>query len=223
MKAPNASNSYDTREAWLRAAANQLRPYFESCGLPLPEKIRYAIGFTSTGRKSKRVGECWHPTTSEDATYEIFIRADLADPLDVLGALVKELVHTALPADASHGRLFKGAAIKVGLEGPMRMARPGVLLKTHLADIAAALGPLPHARLHLADHTPLTLTAVAVDRPKKQRARMHKAECADPDCDYLVRVAAKPVREKGPPHCPQHGPMRVTLPPEGEDSVTDAG
>ena len=38
MKAPHTPNTHDTREAWLRAAANELRPYFESCDLMLPEK-----------------------------------------------------------------------------------------------------------------------------------------------------------------------------------------
>ena len=82
MKAPNSSqlpNTHDSRESWLRAGANELRPYFQDCGYPLPDKIRYAIAFTSTGRKSKRYGECWHASSSEDSAYEIFIRADLAE------------------------------------------------------------------------------------------------------------------------------------------------
>jgi hypothetical protein len=218
VKAPNtpdASNTYDTREAWLRAAANKLRPYFESCGLMLPERIRYAIAFTSTGRRSKRVGECWAPATSDDASYEIFIRADIAEPVDVLGVLVKELVHTALPAGAGHGKLFRDAALKIGLQGPMRNAQPGVLLKARLVDLAATLGPLPHASLHI-DQAPLTAVAVALDRPKKQRARMLKAVCGVDDCGFLVRVAAKPVMEIGPPHCPKHGAMTVEFSPEDD-------
>jgi hypothetical protein len=50
------SNSHDTREAWLRAATNELRPYFASCGMDLSEKLRFAIAFTSTGRKGTRRG-----------------------------------------------------------------------------------------------------------------------------------------------------------------------
>lgn len=222
MKAPNTPNAYDSREGWLRAGANELRSYFESCGLPLPEKIRYAIAFTSTGRKSKRVGECWHSATSDDASYEIFIRADLAEPIEVLSVLVKELVHTALPAGVGHGKQFRDAAIKIGLQPPMRDARPGVLLKARLVDLATMLGPLPHASLHV-DQTPLTAVAVALDRPKKQRARMLKAECMFDGCGYLVRVAAQPVRDKGPPHCPAHGAMAVDLPPEAEGEPAAGG
>ena len=213
MKPPNTLNTHDTREAWLRAAANELRPYFERRGYELPEKIRYAIAFTSTGRKSKRVGECWHSAASNDASYEIFIRADLADPVTVLGVLVKELIHTVLPNDAGHGKLFKRAAISIGLEGPMRKAQPGVSLHDELVRISASLGPLPHASLHV-DQTPLTAVALALDRPKKQRARMLKACCTADNCTFIVRVAAQPVKEIGPPHCPKHGMMTVEFPPD---------
>jgi hypothetical protein len=92
-----------------------------------------------------------------------------------------------------------------------------VLLAQKLAEVAAALGPLPHARLNISE-TPLVAVApapaTALDRPKKQRTRMHKAECLTKSCGYVVRVAAKPVRDIGPPHCPKHGAMTVSLPPE---------
>ena len=121
---PPTNNHHEFREGWLRAATTGVRPYFASVGYPLPDEIRFAIAFTSTGRRGKRVGECWHSAASGDARYEIFIRADLADPIEVLGVLMKELLHTALPADAGHGRLFKEAALKIGLLPPLRMATP---------------------------------------------------------------------------------------------------
>jgi hypothetical protein len=210
MKAPNNHNA---RETWLRAAANELRPYFASCGYTIPEQIRFAIAFPSTGRKGKRVGECWHSTTSDDAHFEIFIRADLADPIHILGVLTKELVHTCLPPNSGHGKLFKEAATKIGLQGPMRQAMPGVLLQSRLIDLAATLGPLPHARLNIEQGPSL---AVPIDRPKKQRARLLKAECSGDGCGYTVRVTSKWVRDLGPPHCPRHGPMTVDLLPETE-------
>jgi hypothetical protein len=217
LKAPG--NRHDLRESWLRAAAAELRPYFASVGYPLPDNIRFAIAFPSTGRKGKRLGECWHSSNSDDASYEIFLRADLAEPLDVLGVLTKELVHTALPADAGHGKRFKEAAIKIGLQGPMRSARPGVLLQNRLAEVAASLGPLPHASLHIKE-APLTAVALAIalDRPKKQRVRMLKAECVTQGCGYTLRIAASWVRDVGPPHCPKHGAMAVDLPHDDEDA-----
>jgi hypothetical protein len=38
-------NYHDSRESWLRAATDELRPYFDRCGYPLPAKIRFAIAF----------------------------------------------------------------------------------------------------------------------------------------------------------------------------------
>jgi hypothetical protein len=215
------SNYFDTREAWLRSATNELRPYFISCGYQIPEKIRFSIAFTSTGRKGKRVGECWHSSTSDDETYEIFIRADLAEPLIVLAVLVKELVHTLLPLDAGHGKLFKDAALKIGLQGPMRNATPGVLLQKRLDELAASLGPLPHARLDISRQS-MSARVVPVDAPKKQSTRYLKAECKGDGCGYTVRVVSKWVKEKGPPHCPEHGAMTVDLPAEDKENAEEA-
>jgi hypothetical protein len=205
------SNFYDTREAWLRAAANELRPLFARCGYEVPENIRFAIAFPSTGRKGRRVGECWHSSTSADRAYEIFIRADLFEPEDVLAVLVKELVHTLLPADAGHGKTFKTAATRIGLEGPMRHPTPGPLLRERLQALAAALGPLPHAQLHIDQHPMTVRGSVAVDVPKKQPTRYRKAVCTDASCPYTVRIASSHVVNIGPPHCPRHGPMTVDL------------
>ena len=220
------SNCHDTREAWLRAGTNELRPYFRSCGYELPENIRFAIAFPSTGRKGKRVGECWHSSTSADAAYEIFIRADLWKPDDVLAVLIKELVHTLLPPDAGHGQQFKTAAMRIGLEGPMRQAVPGPLLKERLEALRNSLGPLPHAHLDIEQQPMTTRGSVAIDVPKKQTTRYRKAECTDRECGFMVRVTASHVKNIGPPHCPVHGAMAVDMPAgdseEDEDATAEA-
>ena len=222
------SNVQETREAWLCAGANELRTHFKSCGYELPENIRFAIAFPSTGRKGKRVGECWHSSTSDDSTYEIFIRADLWEPDKILAVLIKELVHTLLPPDAGHGQLFKTAAMRIGLEGPMRDAKPGPLLKETLEKLADRLGPLPHAHLNI-DQQPMTTrgsVATPIDAPKKQTTRYRKAECTEKDCEFTVRVAASHVKNIGPPHCPVHGAMTVDMPSddieEDEDVAAEA-
>ena len=208
--AKSPSNYHDTRESWLRAATNELRPYFEGCDYPLPDKIRFAIGFPSTGRKGNRVGECWHSSTSNDEHFEIFIRADIDDPAEVLGVLVHELIHAVVPIDAKHGKLYRAAAVKLGLQGKMAHAMPGILLQRRLDELAANLGPLPHARLNIergADNRG------PADREKKQGTRMLKAECDIDGHGYVVRVAATHVRNDGPPICPRHKqPMTVDLP-----------
>jgi hypothetical protein len=204
------SNYHDTRESWLRAATNELRSYFAGCDYPLPDKIRFSIGFPSTGRKGSRVGECWHSSTSNDEHFEIFIRADLDEPGNVLGVLVHELVHAVIPIDARHGKLYRAAAVKIGLQGKMAHAMPGILLQKRLDELAATLGPLPHARLNIergADNRG------PADKAKKQTTRMLKAECDVDGHGYVVRVAAAHVRNDGPPICPKHKlPMMVDLP-----------
>lgn len=216
-----SSNYHDTREGWLRGATNELRPYFDGCGYPLPDKIRFAIGFPSTGRKGNRVGECWHSSRSVDEHFEIFIRADLSEPVEVLGVLVHELVHAVVPVEAKHGKLYRAAALKIGLQGKMVHAMPGILLQKRLDELAATLGPLPHARLNIergADNRG------PADREKKQTTRMLKAECEVDGHGYVVRVAASHVRKDGPPICPKHRePMTVDLPPEAEAEEAEAG
>ena len=212
---PSLKNAHDTRESWLRAAAHDLRSFFEVCGYPIPPNIRYAIAFPSTGRRGPRVGECWHSSTSDDGNFEIIIRADIADPVEVLGVLTHELVHACVPADAGHGKVYREAALKLGLEGKMRHAMPGKLLNGRLVRLAESLGPLPHAKLNIDRGRDNKLSA---DRPKKQRTNLLKAECAGKGCGYTVRVTSKWVKDIGPPHCPVHGAMTVHLPPDDDEA-----
>jgi hypothetical protein len=200
-------NAFDTREGWLKAAEIELRPYFAECGFPLPEKVRYAIAFPSTGRQGRRVGECWHSSASADGFHEIIIRADIADPIEVLGVQVHELIHAALPADAGHGPKYREAAIKIGLQGQMRHAMPGQLLTPKLEVIAANLGPLPHGKLNIGEFN--RDGTRPADRAKRQRTRLLKAECQGDECGYTVRITAMWVDKLGAPLCPKHGPMTV--------------
>ncbi len=215
-----SANKHESRESWLKNAAQLLRPHFADCGYDLPNNMRFAIAFPSTGRKGKRVGELWHASTSADGSYELFIRADISEPADVLGVLVHELVHAVLPIEAGHGKPYKDAALKIGLEGKMRHAMPGALLKAKLADIAETLGPLPHARLNIergaTDKGP-------ADRPKKQGTRLLKAVCTAPGCGYTVRITAKWVAEIGPPLCPRHDVLTVDSPSDEIEEQAEAG
>jgi hypothetical protein len=205
------ANHYETREAWLLAATRALRTHYESAGYPLPERIRFSIGFPSTGRKGKRIGEHWHSSASADDNHEIYIRPDQAKATDVLGILAHELVHSAVPIGSGHGKVFKAAALAVGLTGPMRSAMPGPVLAEKLAALADELGPLPHGALSIDG-------GKSDDAPKKQSTRMLKAECTAEGCGYTVRLARKWIDAKGPPHCPEHGAMEVEGYEPGEGS-----
>ena len=75
---------HQTREAWLHHVAQCMAPMFEKLGAPLPAHLRIAIGFTSSGRRSRNIGECWDNQCSEDRHFEIFIRPDLSESKDLL-------------------------------------------------------------------------------------------------------------------------------------------
>jgi len=94
---------HQTREAWLNYVAQRMAPMFEKFGAPLPAQLRIAIGFTSSGRRSRNIGECWDNQCSEDRHFEIFIRPDLSEskdllPMQVAAILGHELVHAARSA-----------------------------------------------------------------------------------------------------------------------------
>jgi hypothetical protein len=211
------------REEWLHSAVQLLRPMFEKAGAEIPELGRAAIGFTSKGGgKSNCVGECWHPLASGDGHVEIFIRPDKADPEEVLGILVHELIHSCLPIGSGHGPVYKALALKIGLEGKMRHAMPGSLLQDVLKGIASELGPLPHAALDIQYRE-------SAPR-KKQKTNMLKAWCegvkdnngkVTEACDYVCRLT-KTHAEKGAPICGVHERrMVVEWPVEDEPEDED--
>ena len=188
----NMAPPHTSREAWLAAAAVHLAIDFSVAGYTMP-KMRFAIGFRSTGRHGTTLGECWSDKHSRDGTHEIFIRADQSDPAEVLAILHHEIVHAVVGSEAKHGPVFKKCALAVGLQGPMRHTTPSPAVAARLATIAEGLGPLPHAALDWTDR-------------KKQSTRLLKAQC---HCEYTVRIARTWVERVGPPHCPLHGPMAV--------------
>jgi hypothetical protein len=212
------TNTHTSRESWLRAGAEELRPDFEKLKLSLPEKMRFSIAFTSTGKRGHVAGECWHPEFSGDQHYEVIIRIDKDDPVEILGILVHELIHSLLLPTDKHGKKFKLIARRIGLEGGMRHTRPTPLLIQRLQAIAANLGPLPHAKLNYSR---------ASDVPKKQQTRHLKAECGATGCGYLIQLSAKWAKAALPvcPMNPKHGKLVCALPDgtgEEEDSPQTA-
>lgn len=198
---------HDTREAWLNDITQHLSPQFERLGAPLPTKVRIAIGFTSNGKRSRAIGECWDHRCSLDGHFEILIRPDLAEsemPLQIAAILAHELVHAAVGIPAGHGPAFRRVAKGLGLVGKMTATVPGPAFEALLAPMLAEAGPLPHARLRtsaFAARGPVLTTA-----PKKQLSRQIKCTCQA--CGYTARTSRKWL-EQGAPHCPLHGAMAV--------------
>jgi hypothetical protein len=186
----------NTREEWLNRVAALMAPWFDALRHPLP-RVRIAIGFPSTGSRGKRVGECWDHLNSADGTFEILIRPDIADSLEVAQILAHELVHAAVGLDCGHKGAFYMVAKKIGLEGKMTATVAGPAFRAAVAPILAEVGELPHAVLGFGQHS----------GPKKQKARLLKAMCET--CGYTVRITRKWVDEKGAPHCPEHGAMEI--------------
>lgn len=190
----SATMPITTREAWLNAVAEGMRPWFKSQGLNLPP-FRVSIGFPSKGSRGKAIGECWTDSASADGHHEIFLRPDRADSMDVAATLCHELIHAAVGIKVGHGSAFKRAANALGLEGPMKATTAGEDFKEWCEPILEAVGPLPHATLSLASES---------SGPAKQTTRMLKAACA---CGYTVRLSAKWARVGA--WCPEHGAMDV--------------
>jgi hypothetical protein len=168
-----------TREGWMVAVANELRPAFADKGQPLPAKIRMSCGFPSKGARSKTIGECHYAVGSEDDHVEIFIRPDQQKPAEVGTILLHELVHAALPVGAKHGPAFKALATALGLEGKMTATRAGPVALSLLEPILEAVGPYPHAALR---------SASAHSSKPQRNVAMINVRCPGPDCDSFAKV-----------------------------------
>jgi hypothetical protein len=198
-----SARPHDTREGWLIAATNAMRPIFAEAGYTIPADMRFAVAFPSAGMRGKAIGECWAPEASADGFHNIIIRADQATAADVLGVLVHENVHAAIGTKEGHGKTFRKAATKLGLTGKMRATEPGADLKRRLQTLAETLGSFPHAKLNWCD-------GGGSDRPKKQGTRMLKAQCACDGCGYTIRITRK-WADVGLPECPAHAAHGVMV------------
>jgi hypothetical protein len=184
-------SKYDTREEWLHAAADLLRPIFKArASVALPKNIRISCGFTSAGSRGKRIGECWSKQSSADGTFEMFIVPMIDDPMRVLDITVHELVHAGVGLDKKHGPVFRKAAKAMLLEGKMKATIGGDAFKADIGKpLLAKLGEYPHAALH----------GGLSSGPKKQATRLLKVWC--PSCEYTTRITQKWI-EIGVPQCP---------------------
>jgi len=211
----------DNRETWLNNLAALMAPAFEELGAKLPD-YRIAVGFPSNGIKSGAIGECWDAKASADNTFEIFIRPDKADPVEVAFVLAHELAHAAVGLKHGHKGEFARVALALGFPRPLTQAAPPTpALLGWFDEILPQVGPMPHAAMRWREGSTVVAKRKgggvvvpesgegeepASSRPKKQTTRLHKA-CCD-ECGYTVRVTSKWL-EVGPPHCPVHGAMAI--------------
>ena len=202
-----------SRESYLQAAVELLRPVFKTAGHEIPP-IHVSTGWPharGTAAKNRSLGQAWANVASADGKCHIFIspwlggalHIDANDCCGVLPVLAHEVVHAVVGIEAKHGAIFRKLALAIGLEGKMTSTHAGPKLMEHLKSMLPLLGEYPHAKLDP------KLSGV-----KKQGTRMVKCEC--PSCSYTVRTTRKWL-ELGAPRCPQnHGPMKFEMPDEDE-------
>jgi hypothetical protein len=111
---------HQTREACLNYVAQRIAPMFENLGAPLPAQLRIAIGFTSSGRRSRSTGECRDNQCSQDRHFEIFIRPDLSESKDLLPMQV-----TAVLAHELARRGWRRRAPRQGVPASCQRYRAG--------------------------------------------------------------------------------------------------
>ncbi len=184
---------HTTREAWLNDLAQRMRPMFDRAGAALPKKFRLTMSLT---KGAKAIGTCFDASASKDESYEILIRLDREEPIDVATILAHELTHAAVGIDAGHGPKFGRVARALGLEGKLTATTPGPRFVDDVKPLLAAVGAFPHARLDF---------GAKRTGPKSQTARMIKVECKT--CGLVARMARKWIDDVGVVHCPEHGPM----------------
>lgn len=187
-----------TREQYLNAVVEELRPWFKSAGHELPKKVRVTCGWPSAGgtaRKKRSIGQCWPMECSADGTNEIFISPYMdtfvaGEGEQCVGeTLVHELCHAVDDCQHAHKAPFVKIMKAVGLEGKPTSTTPGEDVYRELQRIEKSMGKYPHSKL---DATKV--------KSKTQTTRMIKAECLE--TEYTVRVTRKWLEAYGAPICP---------------------
>jgi hypothetical protein len=180
-----AKSKHETREQWLVAAVDMLRPVFKArAKVTIPAKVRISCGFPQGTRgkgKNTAIGQCWSKVASKDGAIEMFISPTIADSARVLDITTHELVHAGVGIKEGHNKVFGAAARAMLLEGKLTATTGGDAFKKEIAaPILKALGQYPHAAL---------VPGGDSTGPKKQGTRLLKCHC--PECGYTARVTQK--------------------------------
>lgn len=213
-----SGNLAKTREAWFKALATYLEPWFASQGQPLT-RYRIACGWTSRGLSFGTLGECWAPTVSADFSAEILISPIIDDRHLAASVLFHELCHAAVGVQNGHGHggEFKRLCLAAGLTAPFETAgspsNPGQeSFKSFIRAALETVGEYPHSALGKGMVTfPTPGQKRKPGRPvlppefrpigkRKSKTYLLKADC--PCCGYTVRVTDK-WATKAKPICPQ--------------------
>jgi hypothetical protein len=197
---------WPTREAWLHAAADQLRTrVFKPHDFEVPA-FQVSVGWPAgKGTRSSTIGQCFNRAWNEDGDPSIFISPVLKDPLELLACLAHEMIHAWDDCKSGHKGPFARTFKTIGMVGKATEIGVGDELKVVLAEIADVLGKYPHGKLSRGNAVG---TPVA---PKRDTNRQLLVLCEpgvteglDKKSIYKVRTTQKWLDEVGYPICPCH-------------------
>ena len=185
-----------TREAWMLAAVDAVRPWFAENDETIPP-VRISIGWPG-GRGSKKgvLGQCWVGTTVDDGIPAIFVTPTQKDPVEILETIVHECIHAA--GHYHHRAAFQKVAKMFGFAngGQVKTTRAeSPDLYARLDRIADILGSFPHSPLRGEGG----LLGGDPKGPGVQTTRMLKVSCAEDG--YTLRATAKWLKV-AVPECP---------------------
>jgi hypothetical protein len=180
------------REHWLQRAISRYIQQWAKLGVTVPADVRVTCGFPGGGSPTKRIGECWPRSRSQQGVNEVFINPVLADSGAVLNVLGHELVHAVDDCQHKQGAVFSRICAKVGYSGGKNAMAEAQSALDFQASVAKALGDYPHAAV------------VLVKEEQKESSGLHKFICGNGGSDALYSTA-KMVEENGVPTCRCHG------------------
>lgn len=198
--------THDTREAWLNAAIAECdRLLFKPRDLEVPTRLRASCGLCG----GKYIGLCFDPECADDKATHIFIDPRLAEPIEVLAALIHEMVHATVGLECKHKGKFLKVIRDLGLEGKPTSTHvaEGTELHGICMEMAVTLGDYPHSPL----------------RRKVKETKRHAwvSFISSSNEDFIVRANKNTVRELGPPKDYNGEDMVPKNPEDMEDDGED--
>lgn len=185
---PAPAPKYETREAWMLAAVDAMRPWYVEIDSEVPP-VRISVGWPG-GRSAKGKGvrgQCWASHTVADRIPAIFVGPDQSDPLTIIGIILHEMNHAADDGLSGHRGAFAKNAKALGFLPPWTSSEGKTPeLVERLTALLKDLGAFPHGAITDRSHG---ITGLGAGRPAVQTTRMLKVWC-DED-GYTLRATAK--------------------------------
>lgn len=134
------------RQRWLARALTELRSYTASMGLILPTRLAVRVGRPQVIEGLPARGECWSAVSAPEGMPTIVISDLLTDPVEILGVLLHELIHSVDEQNTGHGDWFKSWSEHLGLVG-LTSTTVGQKLYPRLKQLADSLGAYPESNI----------------------------------------------------------------------------